>query len=66
MIDIILSLLEAQKGKLIVDDKIINKDNCRQWQKFIGYVPQHIFLIDLTIVLLLPHVSFHQHSKTKE
>lgn len=49
MIDIILSLLEAQKGKLIVDDKIINKDNCRQWQKFIGYVPQHIFLIDDTV-----------------
>ena len=46
MVDIILSLLEAQKGTLVVDDKIIDKNNCRVWQNYIGYVPQNIFLID--------------------
>ena len=48
-VDIILGLLEAQKGSLQVDGKIINKDNIRAWQKSIGYVPQHIFLADDTI-----------------
>ena len=48
-VDIILGLLEAQKGTLEVDGKIINKQNSRSWQKLIGYVPQHIFLADENI-----------------
>ncbi len=47
--DIILGLLEAQKGTLEVDDEVINKDNTRAWQNSIGYVPQHIYLSDDTI-----------------
>ena len=48
-VDIILGLLEAQKGTLEVDGKIISKQNSRAWQKSIGYVPQHIYLSDDTI-----------------
>ena len=48
-VDIILGLLEPQKGDLIVDDKIITRENKRLWQKSIGYVPQNIFLSDDTI-----------------
>lgn len=48
-VDLILGLLEAQQGLLKVDDKIINKNNLRSWQKSIGYVPQKIYLIDDTI-----------------
>ena len=48
-IDIILGLLDPQKGSLIVDDMIINENNKKAWQKNIGYVPQHIFLSDDTI-----------------
>ena len=48
-VDIILGLLEAQQGELKVDGKIINKQNCRAWQSFIGYVPQQIFLADDTV-----------------
>ncbi len=48
-IDIILGLLEAQKGTLEVDGKIINISNKRAWQRSIGYVPQQIFLSDSTI-----------------
>jgi ABC-type bacteriocin/lantibiotic exporter with double-glycine peptidase domain len=48
-VDIILGLLEAQKGTLEVDGKIINKQNSRAWQHCIGYVPQHIFLSDDTV-----------------
>ena len=48
-VDIILGLLEAQKGTLEIDGKIITKQNKRSWQKAIGYVPQHIYLTDDTI-----------------
>ena len=48
-VDIILGLLEAQKGSLEVDGQVITKDNCRAWQRCIGYVPQNINLIDDTI-----------------
>ena len=49
IIDIILGLLEAQKGNLEVDGKLITKNNCRAWQRSLGYVPQHIYLADDTI-----------------
>ena len=48
-VDIILGLLEAQKGTLEIDGKIITQQNKRSWQKAIGYVPQHIYLTDDTI-----------------
>ena len=48
-VDIILGLLEAQKGTLEVDDKVINTNNKRAWQRSIGYVPQQIFLSDNTV-----------------
>ena len=47
--DVILGLLEPQKGELNVDGKTINDQNRRSWQKSIGYVPQFIFLADDTI-----------------
>ena len=48
-IDIILGLLEAQKGTLEVDNQIITNSNRRAWQRSIGYVPQHIYLADQSI-----------------
>ena len=47
--DIILGLLEPQKGFLEIDGKIITNKNSRSWQRSIGYVPQQIFLADDTI-----------------
>lgn len=48
-VDIILGLLEAQKGTLEVDEKIITTQNSRAWQRILGYVPQQIYLSDDTI-----------------
>ena len=48
-IDIILGLLEPKKGKIEVDGKTITSKNIKNWQKLIGYVPQHIYLSDDTI-----------------
>ncbi len=47
--DIILGLLEPQKGRLEVDGKVINDENRKEWQRSIGYVPQHIYLSDDTV-----------------
>ena len=49
LIDILLGLLEPQKGTLEIDGEIIKKNNLRSWQQFIGYVPQHIYISDDTI-----------------
>ncbi len=48
-VDIILGLLEPQKGTLEVDGQVVSKQNSRAWQRSIGYVPQHIYLADETI-----------------
>ncbi len=49
-VDIILGLLEPQKGTLEVDGNVITKKNSRAWQQTIGYVPQHIYLSDDSVM----------------
>ncbi len=45
LIDIMLGLLEPQKGSVLINGKTI--ENVKQsWQKQIGYIPQTIFLMD--------------------
>lgn len=48
-VDIILGLLEPQKGMLEVDGQVIDKKNVKSWQRSIGYVPQQIYLSDTSI-----------------
>jgi ABC-type multidrug transport system fused ATPase/permease subunit len=45
LIDVILGLLTPSEGSISVDGVDIH-DNLRGWQSQIGYVPQHIYLID--------------------
>ena len=59
VVDIILGLLEAQKGTLEVDGKIITKHNSDSWQRSIGYVPQHIYLSDDTVAA---NIAFGQET----
>ena len=49
IIDIILGLLQPNKGTLEADEKVITKQNLVSWQKLVGYVPQHIYLSDDTV-----------------
>jgi ABC-type multidrug transport system fused ATPase/permease subunit len=46
LIDIITGLIIPNKGKLKIDNKIINKKNLEQLQKNISVVPQDIFLAE--------------------
>lgn len=48
-VDLILGLLEPERGILAVDGTPIVSGNRRQWQRAIGYVPQHIYLADDTV-----------------
>ena len=49
IVDIILGLLQPQKGNLKVDEENITAKNLRAWQNSVGYVPQFIYLSDDTI-----------------
>lgn len=48
-IDMLLGLIEPDKGILMIDGKPLTGSNKRQWQNSIGYVPQSIFLADASI-----------------
>lgn len=47
--DIILGLLEPDRGSLVVDGTVITQDNTRAWMQSVGYVPQDIFLTDAPV-----------------
>ncbi len=49
IINLILGLLEPNRGNISVDGKNLDKQNIKSWQKNIGYVPQSIFLCEGTL-----------------
>jgi ABC-type multidrug transport system fused ATPase/permease subunit len=49
VIDLLLGLLEPQKGSLAVDGIAVDQARLRAWQRLVGHVPQQIFLCDDTI-----------------
>lgn len=49
LIDMVTSLLTPQSGRLSYCGLPINQDNITQYRGRIGYVPQHIFLLDDSI-----------------
>jgi ABC-type multidrug transport system fused ATPase/permease subunit len=50
LIDIIMGLLVPQRGKILIDNKIIHPRSYRSWQLHIAHVPQNIFLTDSSII----------------
>jgi ABC-type bacteriocin/lantibiotic exporter with double-glycine peptidase domain len=49
LIDIIMGLLQPNKGAIQIDGQPITPDNHRSWQAHIAHVPQAIFLADSSI-----------------
>ncbi len=47
--DLILGLLEPEKGQILIDGQPLQGERLRQWQQGVAHVPQHIFLSDGTI-----------------
>ncbi|MDA7840054.1 ABC transporter ATP-binding protein/permease [Luminiphilus sp.] len=58
LVDVILGLLEPQEGALSIDGQPITAANRRAWQCTIGYVPQHIYLIDDSVAA---NIAFGVH-----
>ena len=46
IVDLVMGLLQPDKGDLAVDGILIAQHNIRNWQRSLGYVPQQIFLAD--------------------
>jgi ABC-type multidrug transport system fused ATPase/permease subunit len=59
-VDVILGLLEPQGGNLNIDGQPITAANRRQWQRALGYVPQHIYLADDSVAA---NIAFGINSK---
>ena len=49
LVDLILGLLVPTAGEILVDGTTLVRENLRDWQSTLGYVPQSIFLTDDTI-----------------
>ncbi|MBR2513429.1 MAG: ABC transporter ATP-binding protein [Halomonas sp.] len=54
-IDLLLGLIEPQKGRVLIDGIPLSSENLRHWQAGVGFVPQQIFLSDASI---LENVAF--------
>ena len=48
-IDLLLGLISPNTGALMLDNIIIDKQNRKAWQQYIGFVPQSIFLSEGSI-----------------
>ena len=48
LVDLLIGILNAQSGTIAVNGRDIATDR-RYWQDRIGYVPQHVYLMDTTI-----------------
>lgn len=49
LVDAILGLLTLERGEIVVDGTVINRDNMQAWRNALGYVPQSIYLTDSTL-----------------
>ena len=47
--DLLLGLLQPTKGRILVDNVPVTKDNLGAWRKAIGYIPQEPLIINTTI-----------------
>lgn len=47
--DLILGLLEPLEGQILIDGEPLKGSRIRAWQKSVAYVPQNIFIADMTI-----------------
>jgi ATP-binding cassette subfamily B protein/ATP-binding cassette subfamily C protein len=66
MVDIIIGIYRPLKGRLLVDDVLIDNNNIRSWRSKIGYIPQDIYLFDGTVAENITFGSEHNNEKIIE
>ena len=50
LINIISGLLNPSKGKILIDETLIDSENLKNWQKNLAIVPQTVFLNDSSVL----------------
>lgn len=49
LVDLILGVIRPCEGQILIDGEVLTDDRVRDWQANVGYIPQHIFLVDDTV-----------------
>lgn len=49
LLNLILGLYRPTSGGIYIDGNILNKENIRNWHSSIGYVPQTVFIADISL-----------------
>ena len=49
LVALIIGLHRPEKGKIKVDDTLIDDSNIQHWRSQIGYIPQQVYLFDGTV-----------------
>ena len=49
LVDIIIGLHLPTRGKIIVDEIVLDSSNIQSWRSKIGYIPQSVYLFDGTV-----------------
>lgn len=63
LVDLMLRLLQPNRGKILIDGKNIDKIDLKKWREKVGYVSQDIFLLNDTIA---NNIKFYNHNITKK
>ncbi|MCX7934638.1 MAG: ATP-binding cassette domain-containing protein, partial [Planctomycetota bacterium] len=50
LLDLLLGFLPPAAGEILIDGMRLEAGNARSWQRQVGYVPQHFFLLDDTVL----------------
>lgn len=62
--DLLLGLLRPTKGRILVDDKVLDSQTLGAWRKAIGYIPQEPLIINATVRENL--LRFHPEATEEE
>ena len=50
LVDVMIGLLQPQKGEVLLDGRVLDKDTIKSWRQKIGYIPQAVTLFDGTVL----------------
>lgn len=66
LVDIVIGLYRPMSGQIVVDDKIINESNIKNWRKKVGYIPQSVYLFDGTVAQNIAFGQEYDEKKIKD
>ena len=66
LVDIIIGIYRPLKGRMYIDDVLLDDKNIRSWRSRIGYIPQSIYLFDGTVAENISFGSDYDENKLIE